>query len=193
MTAYGTIDVAMEAGRRGIDAFLEKPFFEEEFEQAIRLVLRADGHATTSGHTSRSIRSSTASSWARLVAAIVRNPDDAHSVVDWSRIAAVPKGTIERRCAAVGLAPKVSLDFARLLRAVHQSRRLSCDPEILLDADPRTLRRLGTFGLDDSAARRSLSAFLCGQNLVTDPLLRREILEILRESDPTSPVDKPAL
>lgn len=182
VTGYGSTEHALEAGRRGVDAFLEKPVFEEELHRVVETAFgKLSARAQPRGRLSESVNASAASRWARIVAVVISAAADPHNLNDWARVARLPTRTIERRCGAVGIATKSSLDFARLLRSVCLSLEMSCQAELLLDADPRTVRRLARLGLTDSTAPRSLETFLRAQSLVTNQSLQQAILDLVQD------------
>jgi hypothetical protein len=74
------------------------------------------------------------------------------------------------------MSPKISLDFARVLRVVVRSKALECSPAALLDADPRTSRRLlDAAGIEQVQKQRDIGsavrALLTHQRLITTSAL----------------------
>ena len=81
--------------------------------------------------------------WARAVAGILDSPVDPKTVAMWGKAIGVSEGALRDWCRVAHCRPKSSLDLARLLRAIVQSREHGWDPFNLLDvANERTMRNL---------------------------------------------------
>ena len=105
--------------------------------------------------------------------------DDPKTILVWCRASAVAHSTLKKRCEAVDVTPKDSLDFTRLLRVVI---RHACEPWDLLSwldiVDGRTersLRERAGFRLDCSNVP-GLESFLSTQRLI----VRSELVEAIR-------------
>ncbi len=121
-----------------------------------------------------------AARWARVVALIVDSPRDPRTTTEWSRLAFASPGALRNWCRTVGISPRRSLVFARLLRAVFLANGGKHRPENLLDVvDRRTLVGLLTLaGLNpDHDFPEDVETFLERQALVRDP---DALLEIKR-------------
>jgi hypothetical protein len=81
--------------------------------------------------------------WARAVAGMLDSPSDPKTVAKWAKAIGVSEGALRDWCRVAHCRPKSSLDLARLLRAIVQSREYGWDPFNLLDvANERTMRNL---------------------------------------------------
>jgi hypothetical protein len=111
---------------------------------------------------------SAADRWALSVIALTEAPFDPRTLEKWSKLANQAVGTIRMHCYAAHIAPRASLNFARLLRAVRLSGPGRWEPERWLDvSDERTLRRLvRTAGCDRSCQRPELEEFIVRQRFV---------------------------
>lgn len=84
-----------------------------------------------------------ASRWALLVVRTVDCPVDPRNLMLWGRCVGASIATLRSRCLSIRTGTKISLDFARLVRAIVRSNGLPWDPSVELDvSDPRTLSRL---------------------------------------------------
>ena len=111
--------------------------------------------------------------WADAVTAILDCPFDPNTVAKWAKVIGVGEGTLRDWCRVARCRPKSSLDLARLLRAVVQSREHGWDPFNLLDvASERTMNNLlQRGGLADTFATSlplTPDRFLRAQRFVTD-------------------------
>jgi DNA-binding response OmpR family regulator len=166
VSGFATVPLAVEAMRAGAISCLEKPVGRKELLHAVRLA--TDARAPRDLPVLSGIQR-----WADLVVTIVTASNDPRTIHDWARIAGQSTATIESRCRAVHLSPKTSLDFARMLRAISLAHRLNLEIETVMDADPRTIRRLIRRGGLASDARHlttvaALNAFLDHQQFVRD-------------------------
>src|SRR5713226_9707870 len=95
----------------------------------------APPHAPATGYA--------ADRWAKAVVAVLNCDADPKSLVGWSYAAGAAQGTLRGWCRTAGISAKISLDFARMLRAVLLSEHEDWEPENLLNiVDARTLTRL---------------------------------------------------
>lgn len=135
---------------------------------ALRFEDRFEGDATTG----RRAKPYAAERWARAVIDIIDVPIDPKTLEAWGKIVGASRGTLRAWCKAAHLGAKSSLDFARLLRAVMQSRgQPSWDLQNLLDiVDERTVRHLldraGVPDVHPDGTPLDLDAFLARQRLV---------------------------
>ncbi len=136
MSGYATVSSAIEATRLGAIDYLEKPLSNGEVVEAVRKALN------TSVFSGQTYETPAADRWASLVMAVVEAHSDPTTLADWATIAHISRATLILRCQAASLSPKVSLDFARMLRALVLAERLNCRADSLLECDPRTLTRL---------------------------------------------------
>lgn len=119
-----------------------------------------------------------AARWARGVACVANARRDPKTIAGWSRLAFVSPGALKNWCHTAGIAPRRSLVFARLLRAVLLSHGGTRKPQDLLDVvDRRTLASLLRFGGFDLASGLPGDAheFLHRQTLVREPDALREV------------------
>lgn len=111
--------------------------------------------------------------WAGAVTAVLSTAGDPKTVSGWARSLGASASVLRTTCRAAGVGCKKSLDFARLLRAVHRAADTGWDPFNLLDVvDDRTMDRLLTRGgltAWTCAAAPSLDAFIRNQRLVSRP------------------------
>lgn len=129
-------------------------------------------------------RAHAAARWAHAIVPIVDCPIDPRTIEGWSRWIAASPGAIRNWCFTAGLAPRRSLVFARLLRAVILSEGGRRKPENLLDVvDRRTLRGLLSLAGLTAGGRlpSSVEEFLEHQVLVQDRDALREIRRALHE------------
>jgi CheY-like chemotaxis protein len=142
MTALGPIRDVVMAMRLGAADVLEKPIDAKDLLHTVDTILgeapEDAGHADADGGEAYA-----AARWARLLAAVIDAPNDPRTIAVWGRLTFVSPGALRNWCWTAGLAPRRSLVFARLLRAVAQSGVRRNTPENLLDVvDRRTLVRL---------------------------------------------------
>lgn len=140
MTAFATTSSAMEAIRLGVIDYVEKPLFEDDVVRAVETALA--GRLGAAVPTPNPPALPAIERWTALVLCAVGAPYDPRTLEEWAKLGCIARATLEKRCEAAGVGPKASLDLARVLRAVRQARRTGAAPDLFLDADPRTLRRL---------------------------------------------------
>jgi hypothetical protein len=111
--------------------------------------------------------------WCRLVMTVLGLPEDPRTLDAWARTNGISRGTLKTWCMAAGVSAKSSLDFARLLRCVIQSRGDKWDAFNRLNiVDPRTVDRLfGRAGFSESTDIPDARSFLESQRLVTSEML----------------------
>lgn len=110
--------------------------------------------------------------WARLVAEVVDARADPVTLKHWGLHVHMSVGALRQLCRVAGVRPKVSLDLARVLRAVVWLKEERWLPEAVLDCrDPRTLRSLLSrtgcpADLGFSAAELTLQGFFSHQSVL---------------------------
>jgi hypothetical protein len=109
---------------------------------------------------------------------------DTSTVREWVRAL----GTSERRfrdvCSVLNLAPKASLDFARMLRLVVRDKVVTLDNE-LAAGDIRTIRRLmDQAGLQQGVAELDLATYLARQRFVASAECLHELAKALEQQRP---------
>lgn len=114
-----------------------------------------------------------ANRWADAVTAILDCSFDPKTVSMWAHAIGVGEGTLRDRCRVARCRPKRSLDLARVLRAVVQSRRHGWDPFNLLDiVSERTMKNLlkrgGVIHLLSTSSAPTVHQFLLAQRFVTN-------------------------
>jgi FixJ family two-component response regulator len=191
ITAFGTIPSALQASRLGAVDYLEKPIFAECVINAVR-----EGLTQACAPPERLPRGSApamraATKWAELVLSAIAADDDVRSLREWGRILGMSRATVENRCEAAGVGAKASLDCARMLRALVHASRMNCDPDALLDCDPRTLRRLfSVAGLSmpvPGEVVASPTQFLDSQRFVVNRLAVEELRRVVGHESTQAP------
>jgi hypothetical protein len=114
-----------------------------------------------------------ASRWAEGVTAVLDCSFDPKTVAIWAHAIGVSEGTLRDRCRVARCRPKRSLDLARVLRAVVQSRRHGWHPFDLLDiVSERTMKNLlergGVIHLLSTSNAPTVHEFLLAQRFVTN-------------------------
>ena len=118
--------------------------------------------------------------WAALVLSAVSSADDLKTRVDLARAACLSVSTLENRCRSARVKTKATLDLARVLCALVKAKRLRCEPEAFIDADPRTLRRLVALAGGAISHVTSVEEFLRSQRFVTESLPLDALRDALR-------------
>jgi len=132
-------------------------------------------------------KSYAAERWAQAVIGIIDVPIDPKTLGAWGKIVGASRGTLRAWCKAAHLGAKASLDFARLLRAVMQSRgHPSWDLQNLLDiVDERTVRHLlyraGLSDVHPYGTPLDPDTFLTRQRLIPDETARTAVAQLLSE------------
>ncbi len=123
--------------------------------------------------------------WAHLIIAMLEAPTDLRTTTEWARQCGRSLASLELLCHTIGIAPKQSLTLARLMRATHMAHVLQCRPMFLLDADPRTVKRL--FGIagfaEPLATGMPARDFLKSQRLVRDTRAAEALERTIRSSE----------
>src|SRR5438067_7868179 len=175
VTGWGTPDLIIESKRAGATSYAEKPLVGDELlsviDQAMRIHASAPAGPNPGGYAARR--------WADLVVHGLFLADDPKTVQTWAQGIAIAVGTLKKRCEAVHVTPKESLDLVRLLRVVIHDRNETWDLQRTLDIiDERTahalLARAGLLSLFPRVP--DLESFLSSQRLVVD----LELLNALR-------------
>jgi hypothetical protein len=114
-----------------------------------------------------------ASRWAEGVTAVLDCSFDPKTVAMWAQAIGVSEGSLRDRCRVARCRPKRSLDLARVLRAVVQSRRHGWDLFNLLDiVSERTMKNLlnrgGVIHLLSTSRAPTVHEFLLTQRFVTN-------------------------
>jgi ActR/RegA family two-component response regulator len=179
ITGFGSIESAVRAMKLGAVDYLTKPVGEDDLSEAIdRALVGRPGHLPTI------VRADGLARWALAVASVLDAPRDPKTLEDWSLIRRVAPATLREWCRTAALPPKASLDLARVLRAVWQTRGRNCPAWRLLGvADRRTLSRLlaagGLSTVGDEAP--TVGEVLDRQSLVTDRVAIEELRRVLYE------------
>jgi len=110
-----------------------------------------------------------AARWALAILPLLDSPQDPRTMLAWATWVAMSPGAIRARCRSVGISPRRSLLFARLLRVTAQCSQWKDGPGDLLDiVDRRTLRAIcreaGLGTLEDWP--RTIKQFIERQRLV---------------------------
>lgn len=180
VTGFGSVRDAVECIRLGAVDFLEKPVFYDDFLRTVDAALTGGLihiRSTSAADASKSPEPHAAARWARAVIPIIDSPRDPRTIAVWGRVVAASPGALRNWCRTVGLSPRRSLVFARLLRAVWL-RREGHKPENLLDVvDRRTLDgllRLAGFNAH-AGLPASVDEYLERQQLINDSAVLGEI------------------
>jgi hypothetical protein len=110
--------------------------------------------------------------WARLVVEVVDARVDPVTLKHWGDHVHMSVGALRQLCSVAGVRPKVSLDLARVLRAIVWLQEEHWMPEAVLDCrDPRTLRSLLSrtgcpADLSRSGTALTLQGFLTHQSML---------------------------
>jgi hypothetical protein len=117
--------------------------------------------------------------WTRIVEAVLRSATDVRTLDAWAHEAAVSESVIRVWCKTAGLSPKLTLDFARLLRIVVRGEGSPAQPFEVLDVtDERTMRRLlatGGITLTSTDHWPSVCDYLRHQMFIRRSVLLRQI------------------
>lgn len=178
VTAWATPELMVEATRAGAAVCADKPLIGEGLIRVVDEALRQPpgvvrtAEADGIGYGARR--------WADLVVGGIGLADDPKTIQTWSRGVAIARGTLKKRCQAVRVTPKESLDLVRLLRIVTRHPDEPWDLQRRLDIlDDRTaealLRRAG-FSRDRLRVP-PIESFLSRQRLI----VAMELIEAIRE------------
>ena len=150
MTAFATTSSAVDAIRLGVVDYVEKPLCDDDLMSAVAKALARDESAWLRAANVPVLPA--VDRWAELMLRAVRATYDPRTLEDWAELGCMARGTLEKQCQAARVAPKASLDLARVLRAVSQAHRTGGAPDMFLNANPRTVQRLlGAAGLTSAA------------------------------------------
>jgi hypothetical protein len=110
---------------------------------------------------------------------------DPKTVDAWGRFIGASGSAIRQWCRPIGIAPKASLDFARVLRAVVLSQGKTWDLYDLLDiVDERTMRSLfrrgGVPGLVSTPKPPETTRYLAEQRFVSRKQAIQAVAALLR-------------
>ena len=135
---------------------------------------------TGSGDPADGLASHAAARWARAVVQAIDAPRDPKTIAAWGRVAAAAPGTLKNWCRTAGFSPRLSLAFARVLRAILWRQKCGRRPEDLLDCvDRRTLAGLLKLGVSHDITPTRLpdtvEEFFQKQQWIADPVALREV------------------
>jgi hypothetical protein len=127
------------------------------------------------------IRADGVARWAIAVANVLHAHHDPKTLEAWSAIRGVAPETLRGWLRTARLSPKHSLDLARVLRALYQSRQARTPSDRFLDvADRRTLQRLLVEGgLTGDAPASTLREVLARQTFIRDRIALKELRRVL--------------
>jgi FixJ family two-component response regulator len=167
ITGMGTIDMAVEAMRRGAVDFAEKPLIGDDLIDKVEFGLTC-GLARVDGEPPHA---HAADRWALAVVALLASRVDVRTTGQWARAVKVSTSTLRVWCQRASVGTRQSLVLARLLRAVHESQNQPWRPSQRLSViDSRTLTKmLAAGGLPLEAERVRVRDLLERQTLVRDP------------------------
>jgi CheY-like chemotaxis protein len=184
VTGFGSTLDAVEAMRLGATDYVEKPLIDLELIAVARRALSrnkitSEPAATPPFHSEIAVR------WADIVIPVVDSPRDLKTLDHWAHYLAVSRSSLKTWCYTVGVSPRRSLIFARLLRAVALRARHRTRPEESLNfADRRTLVAMlkfaGLFSKTETGLPHTCKEFLARQTLVRDEHLIRELTQRLQ-------------
>ena len=195
VTGFGTVRDAVEAVRLGAVDVLEKPVPPDDLLRAIDTAVATtarEGRQARRESEPREPEAHAACRWARAVVPVINSPRDPRTIAGWSREVAASPGALKNWCRTIGVSPRRSLVFARLLRAVFL-RQEGHRPENLLDVvDRRTLDSLLAFaGLDTGEFPVSIDEFLRRQRLISDRQALGEVRRaMITKSTTLSPTER---
>ncbi|MGH9347719.1 MAG: response regulator [Vicinamibacterales bacterium] len=180
VTGFDSVKDAVEAIRIGVVDVVGKPVSDDGLLHVVHGALAAgerwppgpaaDGAVLLEAHA--------AARWSRVVVQLIDSPHDPRTFVRWGGFVGVSPRALRSWCRAAGLAPRRSLVFGRLLRAVcHGAADRQSLANVLDVVDRRTLSgllALSGFGGPNQFPTNA-GEFLDRQTLVTDPTLLLEV------------------
>lgn len=165
----GSVRTAVEATRLGVFECIERPVCSAVLSDALQRAICQHG-----GRMATCLQLPGFQRWATMVVTAIRSPHDLRTVAHWARALGLSRPTLERQCRAVGISAKLSLDFARFIRAMSEARRHQCPAEVLVNCDPRTFQRLARrarVSFDPHAPEGiTFKELIEAQGLITDQL-----------------------
>lgn len=192
ITGFATVGSAVEAMKLGAAEYLEKPIDLDTLialiDKTVRRSIAARAASSAGDLKEEASHLPKQRRWAELMVCGLSTSDEVNTLEDWCRAAHVSKSTIENRCSAVHVSAKASIDLLRVLRALTDAARFHCTPDLVIDADPRTVRRL--FSAVPIAAKPEsgdLEQCLDRQQLVTSMGAIAALKRALRENGRLTP------
>lgn len=177
LTGFGTCETALEAGRLGVVAFVEKPACIDTIVPLISGLIESSRDLSAVDPA--------VAKWCGLVLSGLLAERDVRTLEGWAELVAHSRPSLVRRCAAVGVAPKACLDLVRVLRAVRLANALAEQPGSFLDSDPRTCQRLlsqAQPGRSDAATVWCMTETLERQSFVRSRVLISALKRLVRVS-----------
>jgi ActR/RegA family two-component response regulator len=162
----GTVANAVEAMKLGATDYFEKP---SSVEHLIRLARLPTDQGDRASRSERSLfpEKPAARRWAELILVALSAPTTPNNLLDWCELVHASRSTLENRCRRAGVSAKASIDMIRVLRAFIDSAQMGCLPDALIDADPRTVRRLFS-SVRGSSQPATLQDLVIQQQFVTN-------------------------
>jgi CheY-like chemotaxis protein len=176
VTGHATCRSTVDAIKRGAFDVVEKPLYGDALVDLVhRAAAALQAAGTCEQHAFRR--------WAEVVCRAVAAPSDPRTLAQWGRAVGASRGAIRSWCHTAGIAPRRSLLFMRLLRAVIWNRQTQAGFEQLLDVvDRRTLMKLAALsGSRDGAFPSTVDEFLAQQQLVKEPAAIELLAALSRE------------
>ena len=178
----GFLDEPTEERAAGLGALavLSKPVSLEALEAAIDGALRP--LAPLGDSWALGLEGTAAERWVSIVLHVLKSPQDPYVREELTRRGAVSLTTLKRICDRVGIEPRDTRDFTRMLGLLVWSRRLRTPVEVLAHASEITLERLAErSGIHGRLETATVREFLDCQHFVSHDsfafrLLRRALL-----------------
>jgi DNA-binding response OmpR family regulator len=179
VTACATPELVVTAKRSGATACADKPLAGDDLLKVVEDTLRLEstGEIDRPEHSGYAARR-----WADLVVRGALLDTDPKTIPRWSRNIGCALGTLKRRCHAVGVTPKASLDLLRFLQIVLRHPGEEWDLQSRLDiVDDRTAAALlERAGLNvDCPDVLDLDAFLGCQRFIVRPELSHALRQCM--------------
>jgi CheY-like chemotaxis protein len=184
VTGHATVKDVVDALHLGAQTVLEKPVFEDELVAAVNSALT---HRPLGGD-SRGMEAHAAARWAKAVVPTLDSPKDPRTINMWAAWIAASPGALRNWCRTLGIAPRRSLVFARMLRAVSIASAGVHSPVNVLDVvDRRTLTSLLSWAgfAGEADFPRSVHDFVNRQTLIRDPDVLQELERALAQRPST--------